>query len=192
KIVTIIINVDPTWNRRDTKMITGTTNPGGTLTIALLDSGGNAITTFTAKAEKDGKYSISNTVPVDGNFGKYTVSVSDGKNQVSKQYSVVSTHQIYVSTLQQKYNPGQTVVINGTAISNQIVSFVIKDPAGRSVFAKDVNVTSGGKISLNYTLSDSAIKGTYAITAARGSDQVPVYFGVGEDFVPPLTVSLDG
>src|SRR5207245_10987798 len=56
---------------------------------------------------------------------------------------------------------------------------------------KDVNVTSGGKISLNYTLSDSAIKGTYVITAAQGSDQVLVYFGVGEDFVPPLTVSLD-
>jgi len=189
--VSLTVNVDPTWHRGDTKMITGTTNPGSTVTIALLDSSGIAITTFTAKAGNDGKYSISNTVPIDGTFGKYTVSVSDGKNQVSKQYSVVSTHQIYVSTLQQKYDPGQTVVINGTAISNQIVSFAIKDPAGRSVFAKDVNVTSGGKILLNYTLSDSAIKGTYVITAAQGSDQVPVYFGVGEDFVPPLTVSLD-
>src|SRR2546425_5568871 len=189
--VPLTVNVDPTWHRGDTKMITGTTNPGSTVTIALLDSSAIAITTFTAKAGNDGKYSISNTVPIDGTFGKYTVSVSDGKNQVSKQYSVVSTHQIYVSTLQQKYDPGQTVVINGTAISNHIVSFAIKDPAGRSVFAKDVNVTSGGKISLNYTLSDSAIKGTYVITAAQGSDQVLVYFGVGEDFVPPLTVSLD-
>src|SRR5207245_3080687 len=99
--------------------------------------------------------------------------------------------QIYVSTLQQKYDPGQTVVINGTAISNQIVSFAIKDSAGRSIFAKDVNVTSGGKISLNYTLSDSAIKGTYIITVSQGSDQVSIYFGVGEDPVPPLDVTLD-
>src|SRR5947209_9170587 len=187
----LTVNVDPTWHRGDTKMITGTTNPASTVTIAILDSSGNAITTFTAKAGNDGKYSISNTVPIDGAFGKYTVSVSDGKNHVSKQYSVVSTHQIYVSTLQQKYDPGQTVVINGTAISNHIVSFVIKDPAGRSIFAKDVNVTSGGKISLNYTLSDSAIKGTYVITATQGSDQVPLYFGVGEDIVEQLTVSLD-
>ena len=189
--VSLTVNLDPISHRGDVQVISGTANPGGTVTITLLDSSNKAITTSTAKVEKDGKYSISNTIPIDRDFGKYTISVSDGQSQISKQYSVVSTHQIYVSTSKQRYELGEIVVINGTAISNQLVTFTIKDAAGHLIFAKDMNVTSDGKISLTYQLDYSAMKGTYVITASQGIDQLSVYFGVAEDPVPQLTADMD-
>src|SRR2546426_5566844 len=73
----LTVNVDPIAHRGDTQLISGTASPGSTVSISLLDSSNKAITTFTAKAGNDGKYSVSNTIPIDRDFGKYMVSVLD-------------------------------------------------------------------------------------------------------------------
>lgn len=190
-LLPLTVNMNPVYHRGDTQTINGTTNSGDTVTITLQDSDGNSITTFTAKANNQGFYSVSNTIPVDRAFGKYTVIVSDGKNQVSKNYSVVTIHQISISTSQQKYNPGDAVVINGTTIANESVAVVVTDPTGSEVFSKDVNVTSSGTITANFTLDAAAIEGTYVITASQGSDQVPYFFGVGVDPVAMLQLTLN-
>ncbi|MEO9277457.1 MAG: hypothetical protein ABI340_06745 [Nitrososphaera sp.] len=189
--VPLTMNVDPIYHRGDSKLITGTATPGTTLTFSLSDPNGKAITTFSTKVNNTGTYSISNTVPIDRDFGKYTINVSDGKNQLSKQYSVVSTHQIALVSAKTKYNPGDMVMVNGTSISNQLVSFVLSDPANHQIYSKDVNVTSSGTLSFTYQLEDSAMKGTYTLTATQGNDQVPLYFGVGEDPTAPLSIRLD-
>ncbi len=191
KTVALTVDFDPITHRGDTQIISGTANPGSTVSISILDSSDKAITTFPVKADNDGKYSVSNVIPIDRDFGKYTVSVLDGKDQTSKQYSVVSTHKINLLTSQPRYEPGQLAVINGTAISNQLVTITIKDLTGNTLFTKDINVTADGKISLNYQLSDSALKGTYEVIASQGSDQVLAYFGVGQDPTPQLTAALD-
>lgn len=190
-LLPLTVNMNPIYHRGDIQTLNGTTNSGGTVTISIQDSSGNSVTTFTAKADSKGGYSVSNTIPVDRPFGKYTVVVSDGKNQISKNYNVVTIHKILISTSQQKYNPGDTVLINGTSISNEPVAIVINDPTGNQVFGKDINVTSDGKIFASFPLGSSAVDGTYVITASQGSDEVPYYFGVGVDPVPILTAVLD-
>jgi hypothetical protein len=190
QVIPLTVNVDPILHPGETGMINGTANSGSTVTISILDSTGTSITTFTATAGKNGNYGISQTIPNDRAFGKYTVAVSDGQSQVSKDYTV-TTHQISISTSQLKYDPGQTVTINGTSISNQPISITITDPTDNQVYAKDVNVTSDGKISLTYTIDPAAITGTYIITASQGSDSVPLYIGVGVDPVARLTATLD-
>ncbi|MDE1873143.1 MAG: hypothetical protein KGH99_06675 [Thaumarchaeota archaeon] len=189
--VPLTVNVDPILHPGDTGSISGTANPGSTVAISIEDSTGTSITTFTATADKTGKYAVSQIIPNDRPFGKYTVVVSDGQDQVSKDYTVTTTHQISISTAQQKYDPGQVVTINGTAISNQPVSITITDPTNIQIYAKDVNVTSGGKISLSYQIDPAAIIGTYVITATQGSDSIPLYIGVGADPVTRLTATLD-
>ncbi len=189
--VPLTMNIDPIYHRGDTKLITGTDTPGTTLTFSLSDSNGKSITTFSAKAGNSGNYSISNTIPIDRDFGRYTVTVSDGKNQVSKQYTVVSTHQISLAETKTKYDAGDTVIVNGTTISNQLVTFILEDPAGHQIYSKDANVTSNGTVEFTYKLEDSAMEGTYVITATQGNDQVPLYFGVGEEPTTPLTIRLD-
>ncbi len=189
--VPLTVNVDAILRPGDTGTISGTATPGSTVAISILDSNGTSITTFTATADRNGKYNVSQIIPNDRPFGKYSVSVLDGKDQVTKQYSVVSAHKLLITTSQQKYNPGDTIVINGTSISNQPASFTIKDQTGNQVFAKDVNVTSDGKVSLSYQLSNTAVIGTYVITATQGNDQVVLNVGVGVAPAALLHASLD-
>src|SRR6267143_2691365 len=182
---------DTIYHRGDTKTISGTATPGSTLTISILDTIGKSLTTFTTTADKTGHYSLTRTVPIDAPFGVYNIEVSDGKNKVSRSNNVVTTHQILISTSQSKIDPGQTIVINGTSISNQPLSFRIIDPTGNTVFTKDANVTSDGKIAITYLTSSAAVKGTYKVIATQGTDQVTAYFGVGESIVPQIIVSMD-
>ena len=187
----LTLKADSIYHRGETKTLSGTATPESTLTISVVDSDNNTVTTFTTATDKTGHYSYTTTVPIDAPFGEYTVIVSDGKNKVSKAHNVVTTHQMILSASQQEIDPGQTIIINGTSISNQPVSFRINDPTGNQIFAKDVNVTSDGKLGIAYTADDAAVKGTYIVTASQGIDEVTVYFGVGENPVPQITLSMD-
>jgi len=189
--IPLTVVADSIYHRGDTKTISGTATPGSTLTITILDSSGKSLTTFTTTADKTGHYSLTRTVAIDAPFGVYTIEVSDGKNKVSRSNNIVTTHQILISTSQSKIDPGQTIVINGTSISNQPLSFRIIDPTGNTVFTKDANVTSDGKIAITYSTDSAAVKGTYKVIATQGNDQVTAYFGVGESIVPQIIVSMD-
>lgn len=189
--IPLTLNVDPISHRGETKTISGTDTPGDTITITLLDAKGNPITTSTVQSDKDGKYSMTDTIPVDREFGKYSITASDGQTQVTKQYSVVTVHNISVAPVAKRYDAGQTVVINGTAISNAPVHFVIMDPTNHPVDTQDANVTSSGTVTISYKLEDSAIKGTYTVDVTQGSDFVVAFFGVGEDVTQPITATLD-
>ncbi len=191
QVIPLTVNVAPILHLGDTEIINGTADPGSTVTISLLNSTGTSITTLTASANTDGYYAISQTIPNDRPFGKYTVVVSDGQSQASKDYTVASIHQISISTPQQEYNAGQVMTINGTSTSNQPVSIIITDPTGNQIYAKDVNVTANGDISLEYQIDPAAITGTYVITASQGSDSVPLYVGVGTEPVAGITATLD-
>jgi len=187
----LTVKCDTIYHRGDTKTINGTATPGSTLTITIQDSKGNSVTTFTTTADKTGRYSYTSTVPIDAPFGDYAIEISDGKNKASCSHNIVTSHQIVISMSQEKIDPGQTLIINGSSISNQPVAFSIIDPTGKQVFAKDVNVTSDGNIAIAYSSDAAALKGTYKATVSQGNDQVIAYFGVGEFPVPQLTLSMD-
>ena len=189
--IPLTVVADSIYHRGETKTVSGTATPGSTLTITILDSSGKSLTTFTTTADKTGHYSLTRTIAIDAPFGVYTIEVSDGKNKVSRSNNIVTTHQILISTSQSKIEPGQTLVINGTSISNQPLSFRIIDPTGNTVFTKDANVTSDGKIAITYSTDSAAVKGTYKVIASQGNDQVTAYFGVGEPPVPQIIVSMD-
>jgi hypothetical protein len=189
--IPLTVNFDPIFHRGETKIVSGTATPESTITFTISDSNGNSVTTLTAQADKNGNYVLTRSIPVDAAFGKYTVTISDGKDQVSKGFSIVTTHQVSVSTSSQKYDSGQMVVINGTSISNQVVSFIIADPTGIPIYSKSANVTSAGTVSASYQLQNTAIEGTYSITVIQGNDQSVLYFGVGVDPSPPITMNLD-
>lgn len=189
--ITLTLNVNPIYHRGDTNSINGTDNPGSTITLTLLDTKGNPITTSVVQADKNGNYAMKDVVPIDRDFGQYSVTASDGKTQVTKQYNIVTTHNISIVPSATRYEPGQTVIINGTSISNQLVHFVITDPTNQPIYSKDANVSSTGTVSISYKLDDSAIKGTYTATVTQGTDLVTILFGVGQDVSQPITATLD-
>ncbi|MDE1862928.1 MAG: hypothetical protein KGI33_08455 [Thaumarchaeota archaeon] len=191
KNIPLTVNIDPVLHPGDVTLISGTSDPGSTVTISILNSNGTSITTFTATADNNGNYATSQTIPNDMPFGKYNLSVSDGKDQVSKEYSIVTSHNLTIKTSEKEYQPGGTVVINGTSISNLPVSIVVTDPTSNQVYAKDVNVTADGKISASFQVDTTAVIGTYVITASQGSDQIVTYIGVGQKPVQGISAHLD-
>ncbi len=172
QISALTLDVNPIYHRGDTKSINGTDNPGSTITLTLLDTKGNPITTSVVQSDKNGNYAMKDVVPIDRDFGQYSVTASDGKTQVTKQYNIVTTHNISIVPSATRYEQGQTVIINGTSISNQLVHFVMTDPTNQPIYSKDANVSSAGTISMSYKLDDSAIKGTYTVTVTQGTDLV--------------------
>jgi hypothetical protein len=189
--IPLTLNVDPIYHRGDTKTITGTDTPEGTVTLTLFDAKGNPLTTSVVQSDKHGNYLMKDVVPIDRDFGKYSVTAADGKTQVTKQYTIVTTHSISVASSATRYEPGQTVTINGTSISNEPVHFIVTDPVNQPIYSYDANVTSAGIVFMSYKLDNSAMKGTYTVSVTQGTDLATVLFGVGQDISAPITITLD-
>lgn len=178
--VQLTVNLESVYHRGENKQISGTASPGSTISISIIDSDGTVLTTFTTQADSTGKYSASHRVPLDREFGEYIISVTDGKTTVSHPYIIETTQKIVLSPLKQSYEPGETAVINGTALPNQEIELIIEDPVGVEVFAKSITVGSNGTITLEYPLDKAAREGTYIVHATQGEEREVILFGVGE------------
>ncbi|MGQ0639118.1 MAG: biofilm-associated protein [Nitrososphaerota archaeon] len=189
--VPLTINSDSVYHRGDEKTITGTAAPDSTITMSISDPEGNIITTFTAKADSTGKYSITQRVPSDSKFGDYIISISDGKNTVFHPYKIETTQRIILSPSKQPYEPGETIVINGTALANQEIQITIDDPVGMEVYANSFVVGTDGKVTVEYKLDIAAREGTYIVFVTQGSERETVLVGVGELPGPQLLVTMN-
>ncbi|HSD04240.1 MAG TPA: hypothetical protein VLB45_00610 [Nitrosopumilaceae archaeon] len=178
--IELTITGDKVFYRGEEKTISGTAEPGATLTISISDSSGQVLTSFTEKADSLGKYAIKHRVPADRAFGEYTITITDGKSTVSHTYAVETTQKIILATTKQRYDPGETIVINGTALPDQEIEIIIEDPVGMEAYSKNMVVGSNGIVNLEYPLEVSAREGTYVIFATQGDQHETFVVGVGE------------
>lgn len=178
--IELTITGDKVFHRGEEKIISGTAGPSTTLTISISDSNGQILTSFTNGTDTSGKYAINHRVPADRLFGEYTITITDGKSTVTHTYVLETTQKILLATLKQKYDPGETVVINGTALPDQEIEIIIEDPVGMETFSKNMVVNSNGTVNLEYSLETAAREGTYVIFATQGEHHETFLFGVGE------------
>lgn len=188
--ISLTVNSDSVFHRGDEATITGTAAPLSTITMSISDSEGNILTTFTANTSSTGEYSITRRVPLDLAFGDYIISISDGKNTVFHPYKVETTQKITLSPGKQPYEPGETIVVNGTALPNQEIQITIDDPVGMEVYANSFVVGADGKVTMEYKLDTAAREGTYIVFASQGSERETVLIGVGEPPAPQLLVTM--
>ncbi|MBI3841925.1 MAG: hypothetical protein HY295_02070 [Thaumarchaeota archaeon] len=189
--VKLTVNADNIYHRGDTKTISGTGPPETTLTISIEDQNGKSITTSAVKTDSSGAYSLSHVVPIDRALGDYLIKVTDGKNVVIHPYKVETTSKITLAPLKEKYEAGETVIINGTAIPNQNIQFVIKEPTGLELYTKQIQVGNDGKVYFEYKLDIAAKKGTYIVGVTQQSEETVVLFGVGSVPQPRLIIKMN-
>jgi hypothetical protein len=187
----LTVNVDSIYHKGDEKTISGTTTPGSTLSISESNSDGQVLTTYTVKADGTGIFSTKHRIPSDRPFGEYTITVTDGKNTIVHKYSLESTQKIFITTLKEKYDPGETVTFNGTALGSQEIDIVINDPTGAEVYSTNVSVGDNGTLIFSYPLDDAVREGTYVLFATQGSEHATVLFGVGQLPAPPLIATMN-
>ena len=95
------------------------------------------INSRTAKVDGTGNWKLETTIniPYDAAFGKYSITVSDGRNQ-SLQYWTIETNKIIlINPTEIMFNPGEIIKFNGTAVPNQLIELMLEDNLGNEVIS---------------------------------------------------------
>jgi hypothetical protein len=184
-------NVPSIVHRGDEVIISGTAASSSTLTISLSDSTGQVLTTKTVKADGAGNYSLPHRIASDAKFGEYTITITDGRDTVIRRAILETTQKINLVSIKEKYDPGETVLINGTALADQEIELVLRNPVGMEIFSENKMIGTNGTLNFTYHLDPGIREGTYVLLATQQEELVTVLFGVGQLPSPPLIATMD-
>src|SRR3989344_4401481 len=118
-----IKGVPEIMHRGDFLEVSGTAQPNGGITASIKNVDGKIINTRTAKADSKGDWKLEEPiiVPVDAPFGRYSAVISDGKDEISASWNLESSKVIILTPTALKFNPGEIIKFNGTALPNKVL-----------------------------------------------------------------------
>ena len=160
--------------------VSGTGKPGSTLTVTAKDPTGKKIYEVAVPVDIQGNWSHEVVIPPDAGIGSRQVDISDGTETITKTVSITILSTIHLTPSLIQYNPGDTMVFNGTATGGKPIEIVIKDPIGKEIFSDVIPVDDSGLINFKFATDATSTKGTYVVLASQGSDIYVVRVGVGE------------
>ena len=169
--------------------MTGNATPDITLTVTSTDKNNKILNISTISTGYDGKWRFDNIFPTDLALGKITIEITDGKSTVVRNFDVISSQLINNSSLQTRYEVGDTIEFAGSAIPSNEISLIVEDPAGVEVFSESFKVDSSGNIVFNVDTIIGFIGGTYILHAYQGSESAISVVGIGVQPQEVLVVS---
>jgi len=175
-----ISEIPPVLHRNDEIKVTGTAIPGGTVVATIKDFNGNVVSTITVEVDSNGNWEHITTVAADTLFGKYSAEITDGKNSILRTWEVKSDKKIQVFPAQVRYEPGDMIIFNGTAIPDQQLEVIIEDPTGKEVYYEILDVGTSGQVYLEFSTELSSIKGTYVLYASQTEENEIILVGLGQ------------
>ena len=177
--------------RGDNVKVTGTAKPDSTVTATLKDKSGNTITTLTATSDFQGNWSYEQTVPLNSELGERAIIITDGSDTIERKFNVAASEKIRITPLRLKFEPGEVVTFNGTAIPDQEMEAVLEDPKGAGFASQIIHVDSSGNVSFEFPTSASSLEGTYVLIVSQGVEREIVTVGLGEFPKEQLVMKLD-
>ena len=186
-----ISEIPPVLHRNDEIKVAGTASPGGTVTATIKDFNGNVVSTIAVDVDSKGNWEYNTTVAADTLFGKYSAEITDGKNTILRAWEVKSDKKIQVFPAQVRYEPGDIIVFNGTAIPDQQLEVIIKDPTGKEVYYEVLDVGMSGQVYLEFSTELSSVKGTYVLYASQIEENEIILVGLGQLPQQVIIVKLD-
>ena len=178
--------------RGDFLEIFGTAQPGSVVKASVKNPEGEVINTRTAEVDAKGDWELSEPiiVPLDTPFGKYTAEISDGRETISKNWTVETAKLIIITPTDIKFAPGETMKYNGTAIPNEPIELVLEDPLGIEKISDIFEVGKNGIIEFEYPTTANVDKeGTWTLIATQGKHKEFIYAGLGE--LPSIPVNIE-
>jgi len=166
--------------RGDKVKVTGTAKPDSTVTATFKDKNGNTITTLTASSDFQGNWSYEQTVPLNSELGERAIVITDGTDTIERKFSVAASEKILITPLRLKFDPGQTIMFNGTAIAGQELEAVLADPTGAEFASQIIQVDSSGNVSFEFPTLGSSLRGTYVLVVSQGLEREIVTVGLGQ------------
>jgi len=178
-------------HRGENVTVSGTAQPGGTVTATVLNEEGEVENTIAIPVDLQGNWKYSTLVPADAPYGKRTAEITDGRETISRSWSIESSKTIEITPIKIKFEPGETVAYNGTALPNKALEIVVEDPQGNEVHSEIINVGSSGEISFQFQTDFSSLQGTYSLIATQDGSTEIVLIGLGELPQVQLIVKMD-
>ena len=187
-----IKGVPDVMHRGDFLEISGTGQPGSAISATVYNPSGDIINTRTAEVNSKGNWELEEPiiVPLDTAFGKYRAEISDGRETILKNWTVESSKLIVIAPEMLKFDSGETMKYNGTAIPDTPIELVLEDPLGDEKFADIIEVGPSGIIEFEYpTIANVDKEGTWTLIATQGKNKEFIFAGLGE--VPTIPVNFE-
>ena len=178
-------------HRGDVLEISGTATPGKAVVIEIRDSKQVMINSRIAEVEGTGKWKLSNpiNIPFDAPLGEYAITISDGKNQILKNWTIKTNKIIIINPIQQMFEAGELIKFNGTAIPNQSLELILEDNFGKEVISDILQVDKTGFVEFEYqSIENEDNEGTWTLIASQEENTEFIY--VGYDVFPTIPVNL--
>jgi len=178
-------------HRGDFLEIFGTGDPGSGITAKIATIDGEIINSRTAEIDSKGNWKLSEPIIValDTPFGKYSVTITDGRQSILKHWIVESDKIIIISPINLKFEQGEIIKFNGTALPNKPIEIVLEDPLGKEIFSDIIQVDNFGFVEFEFQTTLSAKKGTYTLIATQEKEKEFIFVGVGQ--LPSIPVNLE-
>ncbi|MBI2005780.1 MAG: biofilm-associated protein [Nitrosopumilales archaeon] len=177
--------------RGDKVMVTGTAKPDSTVTATFKDKNGNTMTTLTASSDFQGNWLYEQTVPLNSELGERAIVITDGTDIIERKFNVAASEKILITPLRLKFEPGELIVFNGTAIPDQELEAVLEDPSGVEFASQIIDVDSSGNVSFEFPTLESSLKGTYVLVVSQGVEREIFTVGLGIFPQEPVIMKLD-
>jgi len=178
-------------HRGDFLEIFGTGDPGSAITAEIATSEGEIINSRTAEIDSKGNWKLDEPIIValDIPFGKYSATITDGRQSILKHWIVESDKIIIIAPSSLKFDPGETMKFNGTALPNKLIELVLEGPLGKEVFADIIQVDNSGVIEFEFQTTQNIAEGTYTLIATQGKEKEFIFAGIGQ--LPSIPVNLE-
>jgi len=172
-------------------LVKGEGEPGSTITLTTKDPEGSIISTNTAEVDNNGEWTRETLLPLTTPLGKYSVEITDGRENKLFNIEVKSIHTIQIVPSQIKFEPGTIMIFNGTVNPNEEIEVILENPFGVEVFSDIIQVDESGFVEFEFKTSFSDEEGTYVLTAFQGDDAVITIVGLGELPAAQLVAKMD-
>lgn len=180
-------------SRGDFIEISGTAQPNSGITATIKDINGKVINTRTAKVDSKGDWKLEEPiiVPIDAPFGRYSAVISDGREEISSSWIIESSKVIIITPDKLKFDPGETLKFNGTALPNKILEIILEDPFGAEKFSDIIKVNETGVVEIEYpTIMNVDKEGTWTLIASQEGNKELIYAGLGELASTPINIEF--
>ena len=186
-----ISGIDNIVKTGDKLNISGTGLPGTTITAKIITPEDNVLYTRTAKVDGAGVWKLldSINIPFDSVFGKYSITVSDGRNELLKNWTVKTNKLIAINPTEKIFEEGEIIKFTGTAIPNEKLELILEDHLGNELKSEIINVDNSGFVEFEYqTKENDDVEGTWSLIATQSNNKEFSYVGYG--VVPTIPVNL--
>ena len=178
-------------HRGDFLEIFGTGSPNSAITIEITTSEDEVINARTAEINSKGNWKLEEPVivPSDTPYGKYSATISDGRDSKLIYWTVETDKKIIISPVNLKFDPGETIKFVGTALPNKPIEIILEDPFGKEITSDVIQIDSSGVVEFEYPTSQNTPEGTYTLISTQENHKEFSYAGLGQ--LPSIPVNLE-